>query len=741
MRQRIFSQNDPFKHPAMDETLFSLANGYLGVRACRSEMKEGAYSQGSYVNGFYDRIPMVHAEMAVGFPTEIDKLVRIIDTQTMLIYLDGELVTPDGDNTSNYKHEFLLDQGVVVRSFDYKIGDKIAHIRMERMASLWEPSLFVYHIDITYDGTISIRSLVECQVQNFVDPSDPRVGSYADRMLLTDSLSAIGPVISYRGRTANTGAKLLVQVHHLSNQSVNSVITGETVTTAVQAEGVLRLEKRVYVSDSYHYTDPQGALSQAIERAKVLFYEDLRQKQTEIVEAFWAGSAIEIFEGKELSDTVAYLQYQLFQNAPRFGSGNIAAKGLSGEGYEGHYFWDSEIFLLPVLEWLTPDLARPLLAYRYSILDQARERSLIMGHTRGACYPWRTISGIECSGYYPAGSAQYHLSADIAHAVMQRYLIHHDMDFLADMGAEILIETARLWLEVGHFHENQFHIFNVTGPDEYTAVVNDNYYTNRMAKENLLNAIKVYYLLEESKPEALKTLVEKIGFDPKELSDFQKAADQMVLLYDEKLGIHAQDDSFLQKPRWDMRTHGHLRPLLLHVHPLTIYRHQVLKQADTVLAYTMVEENEEIMRRSFHYYEELTTHDSSLSRCSYGIMASRLGDLDKAYAYFLETLMLDVHDMQGNTKDGLHMANVAGALLSVITGFAGLRAENGQLSLRPKCPKQLSGYSFPFSFQGRRLKLTYQGGYRLELLYGDPLDIDIDGERIRLNDVLEGGQS
>ncbi len=736
---RVFTQNDPFFEPALDETLFSLSNGYLGVRASRSESPEEIAIRGTYINGFYDRVPMIHAEKAFGFPDKTDKLVRIIDTQTIRVLLDGEAVELTPESVENYRHELRMEEGISLRAFDYMKGEKRAHIRYERMASLKEPGLFVYSLDVDYEGEIEAESLVQAEVYNFSDSDDPRVGQHEERLLMTKRLEVIQEKIFYEGYTASTKASLQACITHHSDAPLTFQVEEEVARARARGRGTLHLEKRLHLSDSYHYEDPAGELLRLQDVSSNSSYAELKAEQAQILQNFWQESAVTIEGDVEEQRALHYLQYQLFQNAPRGPWGNIAAKGLSGEGYEGHYFWDSEIYLLPVFEWLRPELATPMLAYRYQILEEARKRSLVMGQKRGACYAWRTISGIECSGYFPAGSAQYHLSADIAHAMMAHYEMHDDVDMLADFGAEVIFETARLWLEVGHFDEEGFHIFNVTGPDEYTAIVDDNYYTNLLARKNLRSARTVYDVLQRRNPQALQRVTEKIGLTEDELGEFQKAAAQMVLLYDDRLGIHAQDSSFLHKPAWDLEANRHLQPLLLNVHPLSIYRHQVLKQADTILAYTMEEAEEDIMRRGFDYYEARTTHDSSLSKCVYGIMASRLGDLDKAYEYFRDSLYMDLHNTHGNTKDGLHMANVAGSVLSILTGFAGLRSQGGRLALRPRRPKELQGYRFPFRYRGRRLQLEVGEGYRLELLSGSPIEVLIEGEEYLLTDVLEGG--
>lgn len=388
----------------------------------------------------------------------------------------------------------------------------------------------------------------------------------------------------------------------------------------------------------------------------------MRHKK-EYLKEYWNQSALEIEGDDELSLAVRYNLYQLIQSVGKEEHSNIAAKGLSGEGYEGHFFWDTEMYIEPFFVLTNPKIAKNLIEYRYSTLEEARENRRIMGHKKGVLYPWRTIMGKECSGYYPAGSAQYHINGDIVHSIVQYYLATKDVDFIAEKGGEIVFETARLWMDVGNYVEGEYHINGVTGPDEYTCMVNNNYYTNLTARENLNWAVKFYDLLKES--DILKPVADKIRLTLSEIEKFKEAADKMFLPYDEKLKINPQDDSFLQKKVWDLKnTPKEDFPLLLHYHPLYLYRYQVCKQADTVLAHFIYEDAQslETIYHSFLYYEKITTHDSSLSTCIFSIVASRLGLKEKAYDYFGDSAKLDLFDTHHNTRDGIHTANM-GAII------------------------------------------------------------------------------
>ncbi|HZK10279.1 MAG TPA: beta-phosphoglucomutase, partial [Clostridia bacterium] len=462
--------------------------------------------------------------------------------------------------------------------------------------------------------------------------------------------------------------------------------------------------------------------------------EELYEKQKEYLRDYNKRCRIDFLDNKELDTAMKFMRFHLLQATTRDSYGNISAKGLSGEGYEGHYFWDTEIFLFPV--WLLWDKkrAKNLLLYRYGLLDIARARAKEMGNSRGACFSWRTISGIESSGYFPAGSAQYHINFDIAYTFIQWWLSNYDWDFLITYSMEVLIETARTALEIGSFEKGKFHIHGVTGPDEYTALVSDNYYTNKMAQYNLSWAVKLWHKLEKERWDDWIKLKEKLSVSQGEIEKMQEAAQNMVFIYDKEKGIRVQDASFLQKAKWPKENKK--RPLLLHYHPLNIYRHQIIKQADTVLGqYLLGEENEEIMRKSFYYYEEINTHDSSLSRSISGLMAARLRDEKKAYDYFMDSVYLDIEDLQENTRDGLHMANIGGSLLSVLRGFGGLTIEEEGLYINPFLPKKLGRLSFRFTWREALLEVLLEGEeVDIRKISGPKREIILRGEKIRLGE-------
>ncbi len=417
----------------------------------------------------------------------------------------------------------------------------------------------------------------------------------------------------------------------------------------------------------------------------------------------------------------------------------IPAKGLTGQAYDGNYFWDTEMYLLPFLIYTAPQIARNLLNFRYRMLDKARKRAEEVGE-RGALFPWRTIDGEEASSYYAAGTAQYHIDADLMYTLQKYVEVAGDEEFLVEAGVEMLVETARMWHGLGFFSERKggkFCIHGVTGPDEYTTVVNDNLYTNLMAQNNLSYAAIAVETLHRKNPERFSALVQKTGLEfPSEVNDWRRAAEKMYIPVDEELKIYPQDDSFLDKKVWDFEhTSAEKYPLFLHFHPLKIYRHQVIKQADVVLAMFLLGHkfSREYMKSTFDYYDPLTTGDSSLSVCIESIVAAELGYLDKALDYAHYAVLMDLDDVEENVKDGCHIASMGGSWMLCVYGLAGMRDRGGRLSFNPRLPRKLKHLHFPLTVQGQVVEVTIERDcFTFNLREGSLLKIKCQGQEIRL---------
>ncbi|MGV8981768.1 glycoside hydrolase family 65 protein [Clostridium sp.] len=727
-----------------NESIFNVSNGYIGIRGNFEEKYPDNYGtiRGSYINAFYEEAPIQYGEKAYAFPETMQKIVNITDAQNVNIIINGERFSLFEGTVKSLNRYLDMESGCYVRSIWWvsPLGKELK-IKITRLASLKYLELFTIHYEIekvNFDEGIIIESEIDGNVTNFTDESDPRLGAGHANILSVVSMVVEDDIMQVVSETENSKKLVAVTTKHSCN--INCKVSleniGKSVKTIFKTEPgkeIINFTKYNVYTDSRRYKNLDSQGIDIVEEISQKPFEEILNEQRDYLKEFWSLADINIQGDEKLKLGLRYNLFQLLQAVGKDSKSNIAAKGLSGEGYEGHYFWDTEIYMLPFFTLCQPELAKGLLKYRFSILDSARKRARELGHKKGAAYPWRTIIGKECSAYFPGGTAQYHINADIAYSYIQYYLATGDIDFIKECGAEVVFETARIWIEIGHFHKGEFKIDAVTGPDEYTAIVNNNYYTNVMAKYNLKWATKLYYELLDKDSEMLNSLCNKISLPLEEIQQFACAYKNMCLPYDEELKINAQDDSFLSKAVWDFEnTPKEKYPLLLNFHPLTIYRYQVLKQADTVLAHFLVEDETDIqtIKNSYDYYEKITTHDSSLSCAAYSIMASKIGYSEKAYEYFIETARLDLDDTHGNTKDGVHTANMGGTWMAIVYGFAGLRIKENYISLTPKLPKKWSGLKFNFLYKGANIQVDMN-------VDKTEITIECDGPiNLKVNNVL-----
>jgi alpha,alpha-trehalose phosphorylase len=482
-----------------------------------------------------------------------------------------------------------------------------------------------------------------------------------------------------------------------------------------------------YLAYNHSRSEPAAELifraERTLVRAATQGIDAAIEKQRRFLDDFWLHSDVIVEGSPMLQQSIRFNLFQLLQASARVEGHGIPAKGLTGRGYDGHYFWDAEVFTMPFLRYTAPHMARNLLRHRYEMLDKARRRAKEVNE-KGALFPWRTISGDEASAYYAAGTAQYHINADIAYALVKFCKVTGDEEFMAHEGAEILVETARLWAGLGFFSdrkEGRFVINGVTGPDEYSALVDNNTFTNLMAQENMRQAVRVVRWLEESNPDAHAQLVKRTGLKEAEITQWERAADLMYVPYDYEKQLHLQDEGFLDLEPWDFEnTPPENYPLLLHYHPLVLYRHQVIKQADVVLATFLLGDlfTQAEKRRILDYYDPLTTSDSSLSECIQCIMAAEVGaDLRAAEEYFMDAVGIDLGDTAGNVRDGLHIASAGGVWMALVYGFAGMRDRNEHLSFQPRLPQRMNRLCFKVRLGGSLLEVDITRrhvSYRLE---------------------------
>jgi trehalose/maltose hydrolase-like predicted phosphorylase len=740
------------------ETLFALGNGYLGLRGTFEEGLGRHSVEGTYINGFYESAPIVYGEKFIGYAENKQTILNLANAKVVRLSLDGEDFNLLTGKLLSYQRCLDLRQGVLHRSLRWESPQgKQIQLEVERLVLHTHRHVALVHYRLTplnFAGSLTLTSLIDGAIrQSEHAEDDPRLGTqFKGEVLRLEEKTFMGEAALMAHRTVTTQFSVACGICDSLDTPCDrdSFSDEQSIGFVYKLEGhpgvEITLDKFIAYFTSLDTPTSQliPAVTEELDRAARVGFDALCAEQRSYLGNFWDSADIQI-EGDELTQRgIRFNLFHLLQGTGQDGRTNIAAKGLTGLGYEGHYFWDTEVYILPFFLYTRPEIARKLLEYRYHILDKARQRARQMSHPRGALFSWRSINGEECSANFPTGTAQYHINADIAFAIWRYYDATHDLDFMQRCGAEILCETARLWVDVGAYipaKGDRFCINGVTGPDEYQILVNNNAYTNLMARQNLRFACETLNLLQQSSPAAYQDLAARIGLQEDEPAAWQKAADRMYIPFDETRGITPQDDTFLGKPPWDFAgTPKENYPLLLHYHPLVVMRYQVCKQADALLAEFLLHDQFDLAQkqRDYAYYEPLTTHDSSLSGAIFGILAVELGDVDKAYRYFAETATLDLENKHANTQAGIHAANMAGTWQGIVYGFAGMRAKEG-LSFNPVIPAQWLSYGFKVRYQGRQINVRVtKEGAEFKLLAGEPLEIRVSNTLYELI-VSHGG--
>jgi alpha,alpha-trehalose phosphorylase len=725
---------------AVNESVFALANGHIGMRGSLEEGEPVAV-RGTYLNGFFEERPLPHAEAGYGFPEQGQTMVNVTDGKLIRLLVKDSPLDLDYGEIIDHRRTLDLRAGVLRRSTEWRSpGGRTVRVTSTRLVSLARRSIAAieYQVEVTDDQGdlyVALQSDLLANESNQSQSGDPRAAAGLDRPLQSEMAVGRGrrALLVHRTKRSNlriaAGMDHVIEVPDSCTEDIEA--TGDlaryTLAARIPPGGSLRLVK--YLAYGWSSRRSAAAVRDQVEgalaTAKLAGWDRLVREQRELLDQHWDEADVEIVGDDELQQAVRVGMFHVLQAGLRGERQAIPAKGLTGPGYDGHAFWDTESYVLPVLTYTAPQAVRDALRWRHSILDKARDRARVLGR-RGAAFPWRTIRGEETSGYWPAGTAAFHLNADIADAVIRYHDATLDEDFDRDFGAELLIETARLWASLGHFDpEHGFRIDGVTGPDEYTAVVDNNVYTNLMAQRNLRGAAEAV----RRQPEVSARL--EVTAD--EVDVWLRAASLMAVPYDTQRGVHMQSDGFTHHEEWDFEgTPPECYPLLLHYPYFEIYRKQVVKQADLVMALHLRGDAFTLEEKiaDFAYYEARTTRDSSLSACEQAVIAAETGHLKLAYDYWAEVALTDLHDLHGNSGQGLHIASLAGGWTVAVAGFGGLRDHNGELSFAPRLPPAISRLRFRIVYRGRKLTVTVTPQQATYSVDGDPLEIRHHGRQV-----------
>ena len=743
-----------------NETTFALSNGYLGSRGTFEEgyaftPEEGL--EGNFINGFYESESIRYGEWNYGFPLTSQSLLNLPNMKTTYIFLGDEKLDLFKGKICSHQRKLHMKEGFVGRETVWQSPEgKEVKLYTERFCAMDCKNLMVMKIQITplnFSGRIQIKSLLEGQVENHTRITNPLVdyGPFGPH-LCCDKLQADGMDFYFEGTTKNSDLTMACMGRH--ETAAGRLVSAQGGVDKEKSEAWISLElegkekETIVVCKYLVYTSsldmPRGEmksfLKEILDQAGGWGAEKLKESQAVYMKDFWEKADIRIEGDDRLQQGIRFNLFHIMQAAGRDGRTGMGAKGLTGEGYEGHYFWDTEMYVLPVFIYTDKELARALLDYRYDTLDEARARARVLGHEKGALYPWRTINGKEASTYFPPGTAQYHINGDIAYAFRLYMDVNGDYEYLEKKGAEVLIETARVYADVGDFAESRggkYCICAVTGPDEYNAIVDNNFYTNLMARENLKSALWALETIKERNPRICEELASRLGVTEEETLYWKKIIDNMYFPYDEQKKIYPLDDGFLMRKRWDESKIPEEKRHLLYenYHPLFIFRQRMSKQADAILGMLLHSNyfTEEELKRNYDFYQQVTLHHSSLSTCIFGILASQIGYEEEAYEYFSQSARMDLDDYHNNFYAGIHAANMAGTWQGIVFGFAGLRTNNDRLEFKPSLPRKWKSYTFSVHYRGSDIQIHTEAGKTVYRLLNDvPVTIFADGKETEL---------
>jgi alpha,alpha-trehalose phosphorylase len=727
---------------AQTESVFALANGHIGLRGNLDEGDPHALP-GSYLNSFYELRPLPYPEGGYGYPESGQTIINVTNGKLIRLLVDDEPLDVRYGELRSHERVLDLRAGTLVRRMEWVSPTGTAvRVRSERLVSLVQRAVVAINYEVE---PVDVPVLLVLQSELFANEQlpptteDPRVAAVLSEPLVAEQHRFNDTGATLMHSTRHSGLRMAATMDHEvfgpSRTEFHSSATEHVARTTVicRLEPGQRLRVVKYVSYGWSSQRSFPALNDqvraALAAARYTGWTGLITEQRRCLDDFWAAADIEVEGNAQLQQAVRFALFHVLQAGARAEQRGIAAKGLTGPGYEGHTFWDTETFVLPMLSHTVPDAAADALRWRKQILPLALERAAQLG-LAGAAFPWRTIRGQECSGYWPAGTAAFHINADIADAAIRHVTATSDAEFERDVALELLVQTARLWRSLGHHDlDGHFRIDGVTGPDEYSAVADNNVYTNLMAQRNLRAAADTV----ARHPEQAAAL----GVDAEEAASWRDAAADMFIPYDEKLGVHPQAEGFTKHAVWDFAaTPPEKYPLLLHYPYFDLYRKQVVKQADLVLAMHLCPQafTSEQKARNFAYYERITVRDSSLSAATQAVLAAETGHLDLAYDYLCETALMDLADLAHNTGQGLHIASLAGAWSAVVAGFGGLRhLDDGGLAFAPRLPGALTRITFRLRWRGQRLRVEIKPGeVEYRLMEGSELEFHHHGERMTL---------
>jgi Trehalose and maltose hydrolases (possible phosphorylases) len=707
---RIIEEGFDAERNTVSESVFSLANEYMGVRGYAEEGISCESMRGSYFNGVYENAREEKFTSYKGIVTRTHFMINAVDWLYARIRVDGELLDTAAGGISQYRRELDMRSGTLRRSFVWRTaGGREMRVSFERFLSMrrvWEGFQRIELTPLNFSG--------EAQVEIGLDFSNPHYGSNFCYWEEKRKACKEGQAAILAG-TLTTGERICSAAHLSCSKAFTSAPTeadryagadcrvalsqGESVTFTKHVTNLV--EKDAAVPDNAVWEKAATLAGAQKERG----YEAALRDQQDYWRSVWDSVDITIEGDQWKQQGIRFCIFQLQQTYHGANpADNVGAKGLTGESYNGHTFWDTESYCLPFFLFNNPAAAKNLLEYRYSTLPNARKRAKELDCS-GACYPVATLTGDEACDLWQHASIQFQPSTAVAYAVRHYALNTGDKEFLYSHGVEMLVEISRFLLSRGAWsaRRNQFGFYAVMGPDEFHMMVNNNCYTNYLAKKTFEYTLEVVETMKNDLPQVYETLRGKLDIRDEELRFLRACADSMILPFDPQTGVYEQHEGFFDLPHCDINAIPVTDfPLYSHWSYDHIYRTDMIKQPDVLMMMFLfsADFSAEAKRKNYEYYEPRTIHESSLSPSIHSILASELHKPAEAFRFFDFATRMDLDNYNRNTSEGLHTTSLAAAWVNIVYGFGGLRSDTGKLTFAPSIPPEWDSYSFRLTCHG-----------------------------------------
>ncbi|HCE47054.1 MAG TPA: family 65 glycosyl hydrolase [Lentisphaeria bacterium] len=738
------------EHAEVSESIFSLGNEFMGVRGYFEEGCTIERFVGSFFNGIFEEEPINHPVNYNGFPRRFHFMLNSLDWLYTRISVGKEALDLGKSRFSGFIRSLDLREGVLKRSFTWHTGKGDIRVEFERMLSMVRPNVGMQRITLSslgFSGRIEVKLGLD-----FSNLQHNRGKSFWNTL----RKEHCGDESAIMARTLKSGQKVFSAMKTSCSaeadvkKEAGPQIVSRSYRINLKENEKVTLQRIVVNTTDKKAVDDDVFWKRSLETARKLDitgYEKLRAEHVGYWKKIWAAQDIEIDGDPENQQGVRFGIFQLHQTYHGVDpSLNISAKGLTGEEYHGHTWWDTETYCLPFYIFNNPAAARNLLEYRYLTLPQAKQRAIEKG-CKGARYPMETIDGTEACSVWQHGDLEIHVPVAISYGIWHYSHLTGDKDFLHGHGIEMLAEISRYYASRGGWSQltGEYGFWCVMGPDEFHMMVNNNCYTNFMVKKAFEYTIAVLEEMRKKAPAKFDSIVKKLNLGKDEMGNWKKMAEHMRIPQDRKTGIYEQHDGYFDMPHLEVdKIRQEEFPLYHNWAYYKLFRTDMIKQPDAMLIqyFYSKEFSDKVKKANFNFYESRCSHESSLSPGVHSIMAAELGMHDKAYSYWGHAARLDLDNYNNNTNQGLHTTSMAAAWMNVVYGFGGLRTDGEFLSFRPSLPKKWKSFKFSLRYQDRildvhvdrekvRLSIDGNGAVRVEL-FGKACTLDEKGLEMKM---------